>query len=248
MSVYTLPSKRVKHGPGLPISTVVMGKKYPNKAPSNKELNKKIKRIQSKQEVKHKDTLISTTLVSDPSTAHTILINGYQQGDGSSNRTADKVNFTSVQFRAEILMDTASVVSTFYRIIIFRDIQANGTAPTAAMLLDNSVASAYVHSPYNTDNMQRFKVYYDKRGTLNPLMAAVTNPADGSVDSIIPISRKINFKWKLGFTTNMGLGNAGTIADISTNSLYILFLSNRSIASAIAPSILGCTRVYYKDD
>lgn len=227
---------------------VVVTTKAPN--PTTKNLDRRIRKINNKQEVKHKDTQHTVEMISDTSTANTILVNGLSIGTTSITRIADEAYFTSIQLRGTIQTSTLNLESSPWRIIIFRDMQSNGAAPTVAQLLDLSVITSAIYAPYNTTNMKRFRVISDKRGVINPprFSSFNTTAGDNTVDIVAIAGHKINIKRRLGFTSDYGLGNAGTIADISKNSVYILFISDRTGASDMGPTFQGGTRMYYKDD
>lgn len=217
-----------------------------NRAPTNKTLNRKIKRIENRQELKHHDTAIDQEMYSDPDANSMILLNGLTQGDTNITREGDRVTYTSIQFRGRVQAPAINLTSVTWRVIIFRDMQSNGAAPTAAQLLDSSVITTLVYAPYNTDYTDRFRVLMDKRSTMNSNVVLLT--AADQTTQVIPHARKINFKWKLGFITNYGLGNAGTIADISKNSVYMLVISDRTGISNQGTNMFGGVRMYYKDD
>lgn len=229
-------------------SAIVISSK--KKAPTNKNLDKRIRRMQNKEEVKHVDTVIpGVTMVSIPIVAQTILLNGFVQGNANSTRIGDQVTSTSIQMKGNITMPSVATITTptTWRIIVFRDMQSNGVAPTAAMLLDVSTITHYYIAPYNSDYTHRFRVIFDKRGTINPNYVGTFNVATGVTTAQSQTIQKISFKRRIGFSVYNGLGNAGTIADIAKNAIYVLLISDIPTGSG-PPTLEAGFRYNYKDD
>lgn len=204
-----------------------------------KNVKKSIHRLQRDEELKHKDTSIGAAT---PTVAGSlVLLNNLSQGDSETARTADEIRATSIQVRGLLYNDMtitgAGASSTRVRMILFWDRQPNGAAPTVATLLDTSVASAFF-APYNDDYQKRYKILKDVTMDFNPnwgISAGTTQQNFG---------KTFHFKRRLARRVQYD-GNAGTIADIQTNSLYILFLS---FDDAEPMSIQGYTRFIFKDD
>lgn len=156
-------------------------------------------------ERKYVDTTASTTSSTTPGL---VLLNGLALGTASTSRLGQSIKMSSLY--PNFLWSIAGAASTTYvRVIIFKDEQANAAAPTAADLL---VSTTSVLSPLVIGNGARFKVLMDVRKTLS---------INGT--EIIRFKR---FR-KLFFHTRYNTGNAGTIADIQTNSLYMLHMSDQ---------------------
>lgn len=216
--------------------------------PTVKSLDKRVKAINKKEEVKHKDFLFASDyMASGPGAGQMLLLNGLVQGDTNLTREGNKVYITSIQIKAVIITNVLLTSATEYRIIVFRDNFPNGVAPTAGSLLDINIITAYLYAPYNAKYQTRYKILYDKRGVSNPSVHLVEG-AGPTVTSVIQKKISIQLKRKLGFIANYGLGNAGTIADITHGAIYILLLSNRTIGDADGPTFLGGSRVNFKDN
>lgn len=189
--------------------------------------------------------------MSNPTATNTILLNGLVQGDTDITRDGDLVNWTSLQVKGKIDMDSDNVLSATARIIIFMDRFAKGAAPTAAELLDASVITSLIFAPYNDDQFPRFKILWDQMFSLNGQVVAGFTPGTGATTSVAPVSHSFNFRRKINPNkknqSNYGLANGGIIADISTNSIYVLLLSENTTASAISPTVTLGTRLYFKD-
>lgn len=223
-----------------------------SKAPTVRSVNRKVKQLQKEQELRWKDTIFNdVVLASDPGTDQILLLNGLVTGDDPGTRDGNKTSVTSIQIRGEISTSaTLTGNPVKWRIIVIRDMQSNGTAPTAANLLQISGAARYVDAPYKHPNLTRFRIISDKSGILEPnLPASWTNPAEGTNHALVTVTQSSSIykiRRSLNFDVQYGLANAGDITDISKNSIYILFLSDWTIAQARA-TFAGVARVYYKD-
>lgn len=162
-----------------------------------------------------------------PSTTATLLaLNDMAQGDTSSTRDGQSILMKSVylQFTSTI---NASGVATFIRCILFLDSQANASIATVATLLLNATD---VTSPLLIGSGNRYKVLYDRRIALT---------SAGRQGAISKCYKRLNIH------TKYNTGNAGTIADIVSNSLVLLFMSNEATNT---PSISYSARLRFIDN
>lgn len=216
-----------------------------NKAIAN--LQKKVKELDQDTEVKWKDTQIDGNVATPVTTC--ILLNGIAQGTTALLRVGDKVQATSIQFRYNFLTDFDNLNANIVRMIIFWDRQPNGATPLFSDVLDvttiTSAASNTVYAPYNLKNAPRFKILYDKMDVLN-VQQSFTEAAGTVTSAIAVASHPRHGKIPLKRIVNYGLGVAGTIADISANALYCLFLSDIGAASQ-PPVIVSGWRFLFKD-
>jgi len=228
---------------------VVTVRKKPSQQKEIENIKKNIKGMKAHQELGIINTLVATTLLDVPAAAQIVLLNGLQQGDTKNTRDKDLAQFTSLQFKGYVQHDPDSVVSSICRIMLVWDKFPKGAAPVIGDMLNVQapfVGLALV-APYNEDNFERFHFIMDKKFVLNPNVVATTVVATGVVSQYQAVTKWIEKKIKLSRTTNYGLGNAGTIADISKNSLYIVCISN--IAAGVQPpSLAAGIRLYFKDD
>lgn len=211
-------------------------------------LEKKILQQKLEEEVKWKDTIQDPLAITPVTVCQ--LLNPLSQGDTQITREGGKVQATSIQGRYIVTTDADNLQGNVCRIIIFWDSQANGTTPQFSDVLDTttitSAAANTIYAPYNLNKVPRFKILYDKTLVLNPELDLTT--AAGTVVSAVPRSSPMHkFKIPLKRIVNYGLGNAGDATDISTNSLWGLYLSDIPAASQ-PPSITIGTRFLFKDD
>lgn len=174
-------------------------------------------------ERKYSDVNATTTYSSTPTLT---LLNGLSLGTTSETRNGQSIKMVSMQLRMTGSIN-ASATTTQVRFIIFRDRQANAAAPTAANLLENSTG---INSPLNLDYGKRFKVYIDKE-----FMMSLNGTAALRYEKYM----------KVIFHVDYNTGNTGTIADITTNSLYILIMSDQATNT---PTIAWYFRMRYIDN
>lgn len=153
--------------------------------------------------------------VASSAIAQFFLMNGLTRGDQINQRGGRQVRFKSIQLKGTISRSSASTgVGDRLRIVVFIDKQANASAPSFSDLFENVLgATPNVSTFRNLDNRKRFVILNDRVYNLD---------ADDP-------SREYNYYRKLDMKTIYDDGNAGTIADITTNSLYVMVVSNTSV-------------------
>jgi len=143
-------------------------------------------------------------------TATTVLLNGLQKGDDYNNRDGRQVRWKSIQMYLRTQLHASATQSTM-RVIVFIDKQSSESSATGAGLLDLTTASA-VDAFRNLSNRKRFVVLMDKRVVVNT-----------------DFPEKVT-KWykKIDMKTIYDDGDAGTVADITTNAIYALYCSDEA--------------------
>lgn len=217
------------------------------KGPSNKTLNKKIKKIEDQIELKLIDTYQNASVTSG---GLLTLLNGLTPGLEGTNAPngaliGNEAHFTSLQLRGTIIGDTDYISGpVVVRAIVFWDRQANGANPVLAAaspapaLLDVSVITSPTEAPFMYQTQDRFRVLYDKRFVINPSIGASNPPT-----SVFPHGIIFKKKIKLGRKTKFDLAD-GAISGIVSNSLFYALVTD---AAAEGPLIQTGLRTYYKD-
>jgi len=129
-------------------------------------------------------------------------------------RIGRQVRAMSLKWRATSLVVAGTGVDQVHRILILVDHQPNGAAPGITDVLTSASALAQL----NPANRLRFKILLDKTIYLN---------ASGEAAS----GRSWQFSPSLGFEVLFNAGVAGTVADITTNSLYCVVIGNIAAGS-----------------
>lgn len=152
------------------------------------------------------------------------IMNAMAVGNGDGQRAGNRTVAKYLEMRIDVGLDGVALAFTtamnyHYRCIVFWDKQANGAPPVISELLQNSgVGGNNYLSPFNFNGKSRYKVIWDKTVSLNPVSnsrQAIGTTTYDSMDKVIVLRKKLNT------TTTYNNGNAGTVADISTNSLYM---------------------------
>lgn len=166
-------------------------------------------------------------------TGNIFLINGLQPGTGASQRIGKKVIMRSLLFRVSIAANVPGTIvfQGNVRVLIVYDKQTNATAPTVASILETTSGV----SPMNMDNRDRFVVLMNK-----------TVPIDQSGGHQ---SGQMKFYKKLFLPVIFNNGAAGTVADITSGSVYMVFISEQGLVAPSTNNPLGTwyTRIRYDD-
>lgn len=131
---------------------------------------------------------------------------------------------------------TVDYPTIHYRMIIFIDCQPNGVPPTILELLNTASPSSML----NLNNRDRFLILKDKMFQWGPYQKFDDS---GLCFQVIPNHLKIYKRLNLEtiFSTS-----AGTVADISSNCLWMFQLTNRAAPNTVT-SLLS-TRVRFVDN
>lgn len=209
-------------------------------APSNYQLNKKIKKLQKDPELKFLDNW-SELNVTD--SGDLMVCNAIGSGITQTERDGNEVRCTSLEIRGYAYVNNLVIVnqkSDLYRVpllrmIVFWDSSPNGALPDLIgnsiateddSLLDNTDGADPVFLPYNRNTIGRFRVLYDKtyRFPQSPHVMsggyADTNPIVNLVVPHVVINKRIKLSRKTRYT-----GPDPDNSDISENGLYIAFIS-----------------------
>jgi hypothetical protein len=157
-------------------------------------------------ELKYMDTTASATV---GTTGTNTLINGLVQGTTSTTREGDTVKISRIQVNFTCSINPSSTVGYVdFRYFLVRDLQPNGVGFTNAQYLNspNNVLSC-INMPYS----KRFITMDDQIFTLD---------ANG------PQAYTYRKVYERELHVEYGLGNAGTVADIAKESIYLIVLSN----------------------
>lgn len=160
-----------------------------------------------------------------------ILLNGMQLGTTASTRVGQNITIRSVECRVINRVTAGTGVDQTHRFGLYVDKQCNGVALTGVDLLN----AATIYGLRNLNNRSRFKCLLDKFIVLN---------ATGE-----PGAEKywhLYLKFKRPIVVQYNGGNAGTIADINSNSMYIYLIGSQA-PGATAGTQTGYYRIRYTD-
>lgn len=170
-------------------------------------------------------------------------------GADFDNRIGRKTMIKSVYVRGNLQIRNAAAApalntNTFNppqlcRMIIMVDLQPNGATP----LITDLLTSATVQAQLNPNNRDRFRIIKDKQYSLDLLN--ISNNGNVLYGFENRTTHDIKCYKKLNLETIFNQTNAGSIGDISSGALYMVWMgSNNSAVGAVANL---STRVRFDD-
>lgn len=207
-------------------------------------------------EMKYYDTYLTSTSIPvndtwsaslrDPATVDTLF--APQVGAAFFNRIGKAAKIMKIKV-------SGNIHNTFYteldhapfayqvRVLLVQDMQTNAAQMTGEQLMQGSSglgALVAIHGFQNTDNFGRFRVWKDKKFTIEN-----TNYDNNGVSVA---GRMRTFKFNLDFPDGLEVRfnqtGGGTVADIVDNSFHIIALASNNYLN---PSICYRCRVCFKD-
>jgi len=174
---------------------------------------------------------VDVTATAAATTASAVtLLDGIARGDEINERIGREVTLRSIQISGVSYVTPATGIDQNHRVLIVYDRQTNAAALTAAQVL--SAVSCY--APRNLENRKRFKILFDRTWHLNA--------------SAEPNSQRIfKFYRRLAHPVTFNAGDAGTVADIVTGSLYMVTLGSAA-PGATSGEVLVSSRLRYTDN
>lgn len=150
-----------------------------------------------------------------------VLLNGNIPGFTTVTHVGRKLVMKSIQLRGEVTMSAPQAGTTYGRVVLVYDKQADGAAPTWASVYSSTNAAGTVDSSAlamrNLDTRDRYVVISDRSFSLGPLVTGATLSYATSPQSFcVDIYKKINMD------VIFNAGTAGTVADINTGSLHLM--------------------------
>lgn len=185
--------------------------------------------LADKSEKKNIDVTTTSQVVAAQATAQVLLLNGCAQGTTALTRLGRRITMKSLYWMWDGSMAATSAGASPLRLLIVYDKQTNGAAPAATDIL---VADA-IGYPNNLSNSRRFVTLFDE------LIECVGASGPSAW------FRK-GYK-KLNLNVEFNTGSAGTVADITSGSVYALIYQNGNIITA-NPSGQFYTRVRFTDN
>lgn len=166
------------------------------------------------------------------------LLNGIAQGSDYNQRIGRRINIRSILIRM-FISNGSTPASQPVRIILFHDAQTNGVDPTANDLLGSaSAGGSSTTAVNNLSNRDRFRIMMDKIILLQTNGGTTSGTAD----------RKYLMKYKkCNLLTTYG-GTGATVGAIISGAIYLLAVSQFTLPSTNAPTIITETRIRFLDD
>ena len=164
-----------------------------------------------------------------------VLLNGIARGDDIDERVGRQILIRS--YELSVIWHQAAPgahPSRVARLVVVYDKQTNAAALTPAQVLTAVGTINAATSPKNLENRDRFTILRDIR---TPMAAAETTDYE-------PPPKALKVYQSITLPVTFNAGDAGTVADITTGSLYAIFISDQG---AVLPSFSYTCRVRYED-
>lgn len=176
-------------------------------------------------EFKFANYVASTTPTSTIPTLQ--LLNGMVRGDDSNTRDGRQIRIKSIQCFFRVNMH-ASATATTVRYMIVIDKQPSAAAFTAADLLDTASA-AQVDALRNLSSRRRFVILKDRRLVVNT----------DYPEKVFRVYKQLDMK------TVYDDSDAGSIADIQSNALYLVIITDEATNT---PTCTNNVRIRFIDN
>lgn len=190
-----------------------------------------IRKFKKEQEVKYIDTTGTCTIAYASSntwqTAGRILLNACSQGDTALTRDGNKTSMQDLTIRFIFNGGATDDDGRVWRLVIFYDRKPAGAVPGPTDIFQTD----HINAPLAKKNAGRFAILYD--GYIAQDSTQFHSP--------LKLYMKLNRVSKVDY----GIGNAGTIADISKGALY--FWANGAALDTADSSITYYSRVKFTD-
>lgn len=224
---------------------------------TNRQLTKKIKKLDNEIELKHKDESFQLGQVDANFSVYDICVVGL--GGDERGRIGDEIVTTSLKMRSVITWTPNAFNNNtcLIRMILFWDAAPNGEVPSIIpvtpldqAVLDNSnTAFTPIHFMYDYSTTQdRFRIIYDKVWSLSSQYRYSVDDIEFDGNPAI-VTKFISKKFKLG-RKQIFAGDGADYTTMVTNGIYAgwYFYSPNASTSEFNSLIIDSTfRLYYKD-
>lgn len=160
-------------------------------------------------------------------------LNARSQGTDETNRIGDLCRMKELVLNMAVQGEagTAALTSSLVRVMIVQEKTALGSAVSLAQLFNSATPNPYDTRNVTTRDDSRYIVHYDELFHLGPATCMAVGGIQYS--NAIPASKIICINKTLNFVTDYSRNNNGDITDIDTNSLYLIVITDNTVASAV---------------
>ncbi len=175
------------------------------------------------------------------------LLNGVAQGTGENGRIGRLVRNNWIDLDFLMYTQTYQNSPVFCRAYVVVETTCLGSAVAPAQFfVDPTNFSSTSQRDRSNRNASRYVVLYDSGiKVLGPPAGASGLTAPANIAAASPCAA-VSMHLPLNFYTDYSRGNAGTVADIETNSLYLLVVTDTTTANQLAVS--GGYTLCFNDD
>ncbi len=151
------------------------------------------------------------------------------QGTTMSTRVGNSVRVQKFTIRGRVAVNSTVTTYSTVRVAIIRDMEGQGTAPTAADVFETVGSSAAPRQPFDWLNRKRFAVLYDLFLTVSPDMGSAREFVYD-----VELAKHVLYR-----------GTTAAAASDGEGSIYIVALSDEATNT---PSVSYTSRMTYTDD
>jgi len=153
------------------------------------------------------------------------------QGTTMNTRVGNSVKVQTLEMWGRVACNTSVTTYSLCRVVVIRDMEGQGTAPTAADVFETVGGSSAPRQAFDWLNRKRFAILYDELFALTPL-------AGGQIVSTfhyrVPLEKHVFYR-----------GTTAAAASDGEGSIYIVAVSDEATNT---PSVNVNTRITYTDD
>ncbi len=154
------------------------------------------------------------------------------QGVTLNTRVGNSIRVQRISILGRASVNIAVTSFTLVRIIVFRDMEGQGTAPTMSDVLETLGTSAAPRQPYDYLNRKRFSILSDWMYPLTNSGAGQGSVQEFSLD--IPLNKHVLYR-----------GTTAAAASDGEGSIYIGCVSDETVNF---PNVAFTSRIVYTDD
>ncbi len=184
-----------------------------------------VKSLQKQEEKKYDINTINMTVAIAGNAGQVQLLNGLVQGTSGATRLGDRISMKTLSGRLNIKIGNGETDGCVVRCVLIYDRDSDGAAPTWTNL-------------FGTEDLLRVYDFREDPGRFQVLMDKTYRVNSDTFQ--VPIK----FWYNLAGKTTHYNGNAGTVADITKGSLYIMA---NTINNTVAVDVDGQTVMRFTD-
>lgn len=196
-------------------------------------LKKKVKTLEPEVQVKH----IAQGIISfDQANPKVYTMNGLAKGDNVDNRAGNMVKAKKLQISMQLFANSGTLLfDTLIRVLLIKESTALGSALSLSQVFGSTTPLSYFVQNHQTRDQKRYTILKDVTVGIGPVNTSV-NGAGVSTVALQGYPSIRDIKWSVPLNTNVNhsRGNAGTEADIETNSYSLVFITDVSTLNAVA--------------
>lgn len=217
--------------------------------PIYKELNQKISKLRSDEELKYLYKNVGPAVVMIPADSgspvpsqYVACLNSLQQGVQSGTRIGDQISIKSLNLRLYTHGYNTFLNECRVRVVLVLWKCSSGTAFDPDLIFQGKGTIPYTIDQYTGDQVGKgkdFKILMDKQYDMIPSVALTATTVIPDID-IVQYNKRMNIK--VQFNTQ----NTGTYADIDKNAIW-LYVTTSGTSATINPYVFWTSKISYTD-